>query len=52
MGRDSVAGIAIRYGLNGKGIESRWSGGGRERDFFNPSRPVLYNWYRVSFAGL
>ena len=24
MGRDSVVGIATRYGLDGPGIESRW----------------------------
>ena len=34
--RDSVVGIAIRYGLDGPGIESRW-----RRDFPHPSRPAL-----------
>jgi hypothetical protein len=29
-------GIAARYGLDGPGIEFRW-----ERDFLDPSRPVL-----------
>jgi hypothetical protein len=33
MGRDSVVGIATRYGLDGPGIESRWG-----RDFSQPSR--------------
>jgi hypothetical protein len=36
VGRDSVAGIAIRCGLDGPGIESRWG-----RDFPHPSRPAL-----------
>jgi hypothetical protein len=36
MGRDSVVGIATRYGLDGPGIESQWG-----RDFPHPSRPVL-----------
>jgi hypothetical protein len=36
VGRDSVVGIAIRYGLDGLGIESRWG-----RDFPHPSRPAL-----------
>jgi hypothetical protein len=35
-GRDSSVGIAIRYGLDGPGIESRWG-----RDFPRPSVPVL-----------
>jgi len=35
-GRDSSVGIAIRYGLDGPGIESRWG-----RDFPHPSRAVL-----------
>ena len=34
--RDSAVGIAIRYGLNGQGIESRWG-----RDFPHPFRPSL-----------
>jgi len=36
VGRDSSDGIAIRYGLEGAGIESR-SGG----DFLHPSRTAL-----------
>jgi hypothetical protein len=36
VGRDSVVGLATRYGLGGPGIESRWG-----RDFQQPSRPVL-----------
>ena len=35
-GRESVVGIATRYGLDGPGIESRWG-----RDFPHPSRPAL-----------
>jgi hypothetical protein len=35
-GRDSLVGIASRYGLDGPGIESRWG-----RDFQNPSIPAL-----------
>jgi hypothetical protein len=34
--RDSSVGIAVRYGLDGPGIESRWG-----RDFPRPSRPAL-----------
>ena len=34
--RDSVVGIATRYGLDGPGIESRWG-----RDFSHLSRPAL-----------
>jgi hypothetical protein len=45
-GRDSVVGIATRYGLDGPGIESRWG-----RDFPHPSRPVLYSGYRVFPGG-
>ena len=36
LGRGSSVGIAIRYGLDGPGIESRWW-----RDFPHPSRPAL-----------
>jgi hypothetical protein len=36
MGRDSVVDIAIRYQLDGPGMESRWG-----RDFPHPSRPAL-----------
>ena len=35
-GRDSVVGIASRYGLDGPGIESQWG-----RDFPHLSRPAL-----------
>ena len=48
VGRDSLVGIATRYGLDGMGIESRWG-----RDFPHPSsRPwgppsLLLNGYRV-----
>ena len=36
MDRDSVVGIATRYGLDGPGIESQWG-----RDFPRPSRSAL-----------
>ena len=36
VGRDSVVGIATRYGLDGPGIESRWG-----RDFPHLCRPAL-----------
>jgi hypothetical protein len=36
VGRDSSVGIATRYGMDGRGIESRWG-----RDFQHPSRPAL-----------
>ena len=36
MGQDSSVGIAIRYGLDGPRIESRW-----ERDFLQQSRQAL-----------
>ena len=36
VGRDSSAGIATRYELDGPGIESRWG-----RDFPHPFRPSL-----------
>jgi len=50
--QDSVLGIAIRYGLGGPGIESRWA-----RDFPHPSRPALGStqfpvlWVPVHFPG-
>jgi hypothetical protein len=43
VGRDSVGGIATRYGLDGQGIESWWGPWGP------PS--LLYNGYRVSLPG-
>ena len=36
MGRDSLVGIANRYGLDGPGMESQW-----EQDFPHPSGPAL-----------
>ena len=41
-GRDSVVGIATRYGLEGPEIESLWG-----RDFPHPSRPALETSYRM-----
>ena len=54
VGRDSTAGIATRYGLDGPGIECRW--GSR----FFPTRPdrpwcppsLLHNGYQVSLPRL
>jgi hypothetical protein len=52
VGRDSSVGIAIRYGLDGPGIETR-----RGRDFPHLSTPalgppsLLYNWYRGFLGG-
>ena len=52
-GRDCVVFIAIRCGLDGPGIESRWG-----KDFQYPSTPaprqprLLYNGYRVYFPGI
>ena len=59
MGQDSSVGIANRYGLDGRGIESRYG-----RDLPHPSRlalgptqtsiqwvPGLYNGYRVFTMG-
>jgi hypothetical protein len=37
VARDSAVGIAIRYGLNGPGIESRWG-----RGFSHLSRPAFW----------
>ena len=53
MGRDSSAGIATRYGVDGPGIESRWGEIFRTRSDrpWGPSS-LLYKGYRVSFPGL
>jgi len=48
--RDSAVGTAIRYRLDGLGIESRWG-----RYFPHPSKPALgstHNGYRVFFRGI
>jgi len=37
LGRNSVVGIATRYGLSGPGIEFQW----KRRDFPQPSWPPL-----------
>jgi hypothetical protein len=52
VGRDSSVGIAIHYGLDGPGIESRWGEIFRTR----PDQPwgppiLLYNEYRVFPGG-
>jgi hypothetical protein len=48
LGRDSSAGIATRYGMEGSGIESRWG-----RDFHNPleAHPASYTKGTESFRG-
>jgi hypothetical protein len=53
VGGDSLVGIATRYSLDGRGIESRWVGIFHTR----PDRPwrppsLLYTGYRVSFPGV
>jgi len=53
MGRDSVAGVAIRYGRSGPGIEAL-----QGRDFSHTSRPALgltqpsLQWVRRLFRGV
>ena len=53
MGRDSSVGIAIRCGLDGPGIESRW-----KRDFSHPvqtgpgAHPASYTTGTGSFTGV
>ena len=53
LGRDSVVGVATRYGLSDPGIESRLG-----RDFPHPSDSpwvppsLLYNMYRIFFPGV
>jgi hypothetical protein len=39
VGRDNVVGIASRYGLDGKGIETRWG-----RDFLHPPTQNPIQW--------
>ena len=54
MGRDSSVGIATRYGLDGRGIESLWGGG----DFPQPFEPATgahpnsYTMGTGSFSGV
>jgi hypothetical protein len=55
-GRDSVVGIATRYGPDGPGNESRWGGWGSEIFRTRPDRPwgpssLLYNGYQVCPGG-
>jgi hypothetical protein len=46
--RDSVVGIATRYGLEGPGIESRWGEIFRTyRDWLRGPPSLLYNGYWV-----
>jgi len=55
MGRHGVVGIAIGYGLDGLGIESRWGGENfrvcPDRPWGPPSPMYEYNGYRVSSPG-
>jgi hypothetical protein len=52
MGRDSSAGIATRYGLDGPGIESRWGEIFRTLQYRPWGPPsLLYNEYRVFARG-
>ena len=56
MGRDSLVGIASRYGMGGPGIESRERRGGqifrsRPHRTWGPSSP-LCNGYRFYFPGV
>ena len=50
-GRDTLVGIATRYGLEGPGIESRWGAKFSSPVHTGPGgRPILlYNGHRVSF---
>ena len=54
--RDSSVGIATRYGLEGRGIESQWGGGGEifricpHRHWGPPS--LLYNRVAAYFQGV
>jgi hypothetical protein len=54
MGRDSSVGVATSYGLDGRGIESRWGGeifsNRRDPSWGSPS--LVYNGYGVSFPGV
>jgi hypothetical protein len=52
VGRDSSVGKAIRYGLDGPGIESRWGKMFRTRPDWPWGPPcLLYNGYRVFPGG-
>jgi len=52
MDRDSSVGIATRYGLDGPGIESRWSGDlpHLSRPALGPTQPPI-QWVTGSFQG-
>jgi len=55
MGRDSVVGIATRYGLNGPGVESRWGGGARLAASVTTgpgAHPAIYTKCTRSFPGV
>ena len=45
VGRDSLVGMATRYGLDGPGTDYRWV-----QNFPHPPS-LLYSEYRVSFSG-
>jgi hypothetical protein len=50
VGRDSSVGTATRYGLDGRGIESRWWRDFRARPDL-PWGPPSLLWYRVFPGG-
>jgi len=43
VSRNSVDGIATRYGLDGPGIESRWVGGGGGGEIFRTRPDLLWD---------
>ena len=52
LGRDSLVGTAIRYGLGDTGMESRWRREIRTRPDPSWGTPsLLYNGYQVSSRG-
>ena len=48
--RDSSVGIAIRYGLDGPGFESRWGENFRTRSVLGPTQPPI-QWVPALFPG-
>jgi hypothetical protein len=55
VGRDSLVGIATRYGLDGSGIESRWGGGARYSASIQAEHrdhPASYTMCTGSFPGV
>jgi len=53
VGRDSVVGIATRYGMNGPGIESRWGARFSAPVLTDPgTHPASYTMGAGSFPGV